>query len=354
MIGSRFTRGAESRYAPIEGEALAVVAALDKTRYFVIGCRDLIIAVDHKPLLKIFSDRCLNDIPNPRLRNLKEKTLRYQFEITHIAGSTNNVPDAMSRYPTENGEPMLPLEEDIAAISLDEDSSPDPTMTEFLSSIRCDEIADSSIDDEILSTAISALSSLEVVTWARVKEATNSDTTMVLLLNTIEDGFPSNRDSVPDLLKDYFQFRESLWTIDGVVLYNERIVIPPTLRPAILEALHAAHHCISTMNARAMSSVFWPGITPDIDRLRTNCQDCERNAPSQPSAPPAPYVQPQYPFQCICSDYFHYIGSYYLIIVDRYSNWLIVERGKEGNKGLVIFLCHTFSTFGIPEELSLD
>jgi hypothetical protein len=47
---------------------------LDKARYFVLGCDDLIIAVDHKPLLKIFSDRSLEDISNSRLRNLKEKT----------------------------------------------------------------------------------------------------------------------------------------------------------------------------------------------------------------------------------------------------------------------------------------
>ena len=50
---------------------------------------------------------------DPRQRNLEEKTLQYKFEIIHIAGSTNNVPDAVSIYPTENGEPM-PLE---AAIS---------------------------------------------------------------------------------------------------------------------------------------------------------------------------------------------------------------------------------------------
>ena len=53
MVGSRFTKGAESRYPPIEGEALAVVDALHKARHFVLGCKNLIIAVDHKPLLKI-------------------------------------------------------------------------------------------------------------------------------------------------------------------------------------------------------------------------------------------------------------------------------------------------------------
>ena len=79
LVGSRFTHSHESCYAPIEGEALAVADTLDKARYFVLGCDDLIIAVDHKPLLKIFSDRSLDNIPNPRLRNLKEKTLRYRF-----------------------------------------------------------------------------------------------------------------------------------------------------------------------------------------------------------------------------------------------------------------------------------
>ena len=56
LVGSRFTHAAESRYAPIEGEALAVADALDKARHFVLGCKDLIIAVDHRPLLKIFGD----------------------------------------------------------------------------------------------------------------------------------------------------------------------------------------------------------------------------------------------------------------------------------------------------------
>ena len=41
---------------------------LNKAKFFVLGCDDLTIAVDHKPLLGIFSDRCL-DMANNRLRN---------------------------------------------------------------------------------------------------------------------------------------------------------------------------------------------------------------------------------------------------------------------------------------------
>ena len=89
LVGSRFTHPAESRYAPIEGEALAVADALDKARHFVLGCNNLMIAVDHKPLLKIFGDRSLDQISNPRLRNLKENTLRYHFKMVHIPGVKN-------------------------------------------------------------------------------------------------------------------------------------------------------------------------------------------------------------------------------------------------------------------------
>ena len=100
LVGSRFTHPAESRYAPIEGEALAVADALDKARHFVLGCTNLTIAVDHRPLLKIFGDRTLDHISNTRLRNLKERTLRYQFQMVHIPGAKNRAPDTLSRHPT--------------------------------------------------------------------------------------------------------------------------------------------------------------------------------------------------------------------------------------------------------------
>ena len=99
LVGSRFTSGAESRYAPVEGEALAVADALEKACFFVLGCKDLTIIVDHKPLVKILGDRSLVDLPNARLRNLKEKTLRFKFDIKYQPGVKNRVPDAASRYP---------------------------------------------------------------------------------------------------------------------------------------------------------------------------------------------------------------------------------------------------------------
>lgn len=81
--------------------------ALDKARFFVLGCTDLIIAVDQKPLLKIFGDRSLDEISNARLRNLKEKTLRYKFRMIHIPGVRHKAVDALSRHPTGAASPEM-------------------------------------------------------------------------------------------------------------------------------------------------------------------------------------------------------------------------------------------------------
>ena len=81
LAGGRFTKPAESRYSPVEGELLAVADALHKTRHFVLGCDKLVVAVDHKPLLGLLNDKSLADIDNPRLLMLKEKTLWLNFDV---------------------------------------------------------------------------------------------------------------------------------------------------------------------------------------------------------------------------------------------------------------------------------
>ena len=99
FAGSRFLKPNEQGWAPVEGEALAVVYSLEKAKYYVLGCKDLIIATDHNPLLGIFGDRSLESVDNPRLRKLKEKTLAYRFTMVHVPGRKHSGPDAMSRNP---------------------------------------------------------------------------------------------------------------------------------------------------------------------------------------------------------------------------------------------------------------
>ena len=53
FCGSKFCSPAESRYSPVEGEALAVAWGLWKAK-FLLGSRNLHVAVDHKPCLGLY------------------------------------------------------------------------------------------------------------------------------------------------------------------------------------------------------------------------------------------------------------------------------------------------------------
>ena len=313
-----------------------MVYALHQTRYYILGCKDLVVATDHKPLLKILNDKPLTEITNRRLLNLKEKTLPYSYTIIHISGCKNTGPDAASRYPSHKGEYIdLPCESPDTSDSYDTASTAD--------------------DTSLTSAACSTLHSVsDMVTWNMVREATASDPILQQLMLTVQDGFPSqSRELVPDL-RPYFRYSDSVSCVDGVILLGERIVIPQSLRQHILSALHSAHQGVSMMVARAADSVFWPNMTTDISMVRDMCLHCNRIAKSNPMQPPADPPHPDYPFQQIACDYFQYMNNDYVVVVDRYSGWPMVYKSECGANGLVKRLRETFVTFGIPEEITSD
>ncbi|RDH89254.1 MAG: hypothetical protein DIZ77_16200 [endosymbiont of Seepiophila jonesi] len=347
FASNRYTHNAEENYAPVEGEALAVAWALDKARHFVLGCNDLIVATDHKPLLKVLGDRKMEDIKNPRLYNLKEKTLPFQFRITHVPGKRHFTADSLSRYASGDPNPnKMDLPDDAHAAGY----SSVPAELWWYQGLRrmgnegnfSHEVA--AQEEHLTFGAMTTLSSIESVTWDSVREQTTSDPTMRQLHDTILVGFPEDSRHMPELTRIYHQYRADLSITAGVILYQDRIVIPPSLRDQVLETLHAAHQGVTSMNARAKASVFWPGITIQIQELRNNCQACHRIAPSNPKPPPTPSPDPVYPFQMLCADYFCYSGHNYLVIVDRYSGWPYVCQLTGGVAGTrqeaTGILCH--------------
>lgn len=153
---------AEQRYAAIEGEALAVVWGLEKTKYFTLGCDNLIVVTDHKPLTKIFGDRTLEEIKNTRLFRLKQRTLPWFFKIVHLPGSSNAATDAASRHPS----PSNPVQDDELTVG-------ELVETGFIASIRR--------DTETL-----------YITWDQLMQETSKEADMNALLQTIRKDFPAD------------------------------------------------------------------------------------------------------------------------------------------------------------------
>merc|ERR1712239_10197 len=180
----------------------------------------LYVATDHKPLVKIFGDKDLGEIPNPRLARLKEATLRWDFRVLHVPGATNAGPDELSRR------------------SVGQVNSGGEVLR--VSGPTCEE------DDEIVlreaglvALAVGSLAGL--VTVEDVKVAGEQDEVMVKLRSQVQTGFPPDRKLLVEELRDYWRHRENLLVVEGMVMFKERVVIPAALRKVVLETLHSAH-----------------------------------------------------------------------------------------------------------------
>ena len=330
LAGSRFLSPAEQRYAPVEGEALAVAWSLEQTKYFTQGCTKLIVVTDHKPLVKILGDRTLDEISNTRIFRLKQRTLPWSFNIAHLPGKTNIAADATSRHPSSSD-----------CRNAQQESIMDQAEVALASAIR---------------TEAKNLTSLS---WELLATATADDPTMCLLLEAINKGFPDAYRSSNTKISRYWIYRDALYVSDGVIMYRDRVVVPTSLRTTVLQILHSAHQGVSSMESRARSIVFWPGMTEEISSVRNNCSSCIRTAPSQAAVPAMPTHTPSTPFKAVFADFFDYAGCHYLAVGDRLSGWVEIFKSPHGTthsgaNGLIAALRILFSTFGVPEEISSD
>ena len=322
FAGSRFTSQTESRYAPIEGEALAVVYGLDSCRMFCIGCPQLLVSVDHKPLLKIFDDRALETIHNPRLFSLKERTLMYNFQMEFVPGKKNPGPDATSRYPVDQCQ------------STDSEDAMESAAVAF---------------------AACMMEGSRSVTWNRVKEEAAHDEEAIQLVELISNGFPADRSKLPEHLRQYWRMRSDLYIVGNVPFIEGRMLIPKSLRKEVAEGLHVAHQGITSMTNYAHTRFFWPGMNIALRQIRDQCKLCNEQAPSQRQEPMILTPPPDMPFQQVVIDFCEVVGHDFLIYSDRYSGWTEVAlMPAKDLKHVLGALLKWFAAFGVPEEIASD
>ena len=86
--GSRFLKDAETNYAVVELELLAIQWAIQKCRLYIVGSNFMVIT-DHQTLIGIMNGKNLDAINNARIHHLMSKLLGYTFKVEWIAGKAS-------------------------------------------------------------------------------------------------------------------------------------------------------------------------------------------------------------------------------------------------------------------------
>ncbi|KAL1394795.1 hypothetical protein pipiens_000341, partial [Culex pipiens pipiens] len=149
----------------------------------------------------------------------------------------------------------------------------------------------------------------------RIVTETDKEEVFKKLMQVINEEWPEVITQLDPEIQPFWNFRDELSTYAGVVYKGERILIPYSLRQTVLKEIHAGHFSIQSCIRRAKQLVFWPGMSRDIQQFVDECGPCQKFSRSNVKEPRIP----EYPFQIVASDIFHFKGAIYLVLVDSYS-----------------------------------
>ena len=65
---------------------------------------------------------------------------------------------------------------------------------------------------------------------------------------------------------------------NGLITKGARLLVPSTLRKKVLEQIHDGHLGIEKCMLKARGSVFWPGISNDIQETVEKCEICQASS----------------------------------------------------------------------------
>ena len=111
----------------------------------------------------------------------------------------------------------------------------------------------------------------------------------------------------------------------GCILYNNRVLIPQSLRKEVLSQFHEGHPGVCAMKSVARSLIWYPGIDTDITQLVASCSTCQVNRAKPPQNRNVEWPTPTSAWSRIHIDHFFYDNKICLIAVDALSRYIECE-----------------------------
>ncbi|VDP68702.1 unnamed protein product [Echinostoma caproni] len=92
------------------------------------------------------------------------------------------------------------------------------------------------------------------------------------------------RGNIKRRFPEFYKRRETISvTCDDVLCYNYRIIVPLTLRTAVLNDLNSGHLGTEKMKSLARLTFWWPEMNHDLNRVANSCVDYVYKTQRQPS-----------------------------------------------------------------------
>lgn len=310
-FASKSLSAVERRYSQTEKESLALVWAVERFYYYLAGL-EFELVTDHKPLEAIFKP---TSKPPARIERWVLRLQSFKFKILYQSGKLN-IADSLSRLCQIGNESSFDHESELHVFTILERNSP--------RALSISQILNESQRDEQI---IEAVNKIKNDCW----ELTDKNI--------------------------FFPFRFELTTMGPVILRGSRIVIPQSLRAAVLQLAHEGHPGETVMKRRLRAKVWWPLLDKEVENFVKNCRDCLLVTIEDRPPPMKRHRFPEGPWQCLAIDLMGPLPSQdqLLVIVDYYSRYQEIKFLKSTTSSVIInHLIEMFARLGIPKSIRAD
>ena len=312
---SRALTMCQQNYAQIEKEMLAVVFGCTRFHEYIFGMPSVEVETDHKPLEAILK-KPLHQAPL-RLQKMIMSIQKYQINLIYRPGKQLVIADTLSRaYLTKQPD--------------------DSTSFEF--------------EVNVVASLPISKTKLE-----QFQSMTQSDSALMQLMKLTLDGWPDHKSQVPTECLPYWSFRDQISSSDGVLLKEEKLIIPKAMQPEMLKLIHCSHLGIEKCKRRARDIMYWPGMSSQIQDTVSACGTCNTYQRKNQKEALIPHSIPDRPWSKVGVDLFELQQKQYLVIVDYYSGFVELDLLIHTTAKQVIKHCKSqFSRHGIPDVLISD
>ena len=208
--------------------------------------------------------------------------MKFHYTISHVPGKQLVTADTLSRAPVKSSSSQSFQEE----VNLYVDS----VLAQLpASDIRLREIRERQEEDEVCQ---------QIAEYTR-------------------EGWP-DKHRVSSAIKPYWSVRGEISMSHGLLLKSTRIIIPSSPRLEMLDRIHEGHQGITKCRQRTKASIWWPGLSRQLEDMIQSCRKCVMQRVQRPE-PLIPTAVPDRPWQVLRTDLFTLKGRTYLLVVDYRS-----------------------------------
>ena len=134
----------------------------------------------------------------------------------------------------------------------------------------------------------------KAVTTKMLQQETSSDEELQQLTKFIQS---QDKDGCKKNLKEYSGVFDELYTINGIILRDQQIVIPKSLRADVIELAHEGHQGIDKTLKLLRQSSWFPKMGDLVKQFVESCIPCLASNPHITPVPLEPNVLPDQPWQ---------------------------------------------------------